>query len=121
MIQRLLLGAAVIFSLILVGCSSPEKKQTREAVAFSLAKESPNFQECGELAENRTSSAPNGKIILSWDIDKYGYAKNIVVDENSTDDSILADCLKEKVKNVKFPTSDIVKEYKVKFPFVFKN
>ncbi|MCO5112930.1 MAG: AgmX/PglI C-terminal domain-containing protein [Bdellovibrionaceae bacterium] len=120
MIHRILLVTLLIASFM-AGCSSPEKSQTKEAVAFSLAKESGSFQECGELAENRTSKAPNGKILLSWDIDKFGYAKNIVVDENSTEDSILAECLKEKVKNVKFPTSEIVKEYKVKFPFVFKN
>lgn len=93
---------------------------TKNAVADSLAKENEKFQLCGELAENRSTEPPNGRIILSWDIDKFGYAKNLVVEENSTEDTILADCLKDKVKNIKFPISDIVKEYKVKFPFVFQ-
>lgn len=112
---------ALLALTFVVGCSSPEKSQTKEAVAFSLAKENESFQLCGELAENRNSNTLNGTVVLSWDIDKFGFPKNVVVDENSTNDNLLAECLKEKVQNIKFPTSELVKEYKVKFPFVFKN
>lgn len=109
------------FTSVLVHCASPEQKETRNAVAETLNKQSAHFQECGELSEARNSEAPEGRIILSWDIDSTGFPKKITIADNSTEDKTLAECLKNKVENIKFPTSDIVKEYRVQFPFVFKN
>lgn len=102
-------------------CSHPEKAKTRTAVTDALATKKDKFQSCGEKVKEQTGKAPNGKVILGWDIDKTGAAQNIVVVENSTENDDLASCLKATILQTEFPTSAIVKEYKVQFPFVYKN
>ena len=93
-----------------------EKESIRKAIHVNLKE----VQACHAKAA-KTTSGLDGKVVVRWDINSKGKAKDIrIVEKSSTlNDATLNACMVERISTWKFPKSKKLTLTEATYPFVF--
>lgn len=96
---------------------SIDKEAVRRVVRHAL----PLFKACYER-EYRKDTSLKGRIVVRWEIDENGTAKNakILTDESSLNNVPVQECVKLRMLGLKFPETPAGTFAEVTYPFLFE-
>ena len=95
---------------------SIDKEAVRRVVKSAL----PQFKACYEREYHKNTSL-TGKLVIKWDIDDQGVAKNALVVKEATtiNNQVVEECVRLRMLGLKFPESPAGTYAEISYPFLF--
>lgn len=112
--KQIFVSLSLLMPLFSFAGNSVDKEEVRRKIRENIQ----SFKGCYKERLEKTNSKIGGKVVLEWDFDDSGSVKNAKINSTTLNDSIVENCMVDKLKALKFPPAPKGEIVNIIYPFV---